>query len=157
MKVLIISDTHGKHENFLKVVEREAPIDLLIHCGDIETGEYTVSAAAECKTEMVLGNNDFFSGLPKERIFELGGKVVWLTHGHTYYVSMNLATLKEEAMHKGADVVMFGHTHKPTLEYGEVLCINPGSISYPRQSDKKASYMICTIENDQWDIKLKYV
>ena len=36
MKVLIVSDTHRKNENFLKVLERVAPIDMLVHCGDIE-------------------------------------------------------------------------------------------------------------------------
>ena len=34
MKILIISDTHRKHENLLKVLERECPVDLLIHLGD---------------------------------------------------------------------------------------------------------------------------
>ena len=29
MKILIISDTHRKHENLLKVLERECPVDLL--------------------------------------------------------------------------------------------------------------------------------
>lgn len=36
MKILIISDTHRKHENLLKVLERECPVDLLIHLGDAE-------------------------------------------------------------------------------------------------------------------------
>ena len=36
MKILIISDTHRKHENLLKVLEQECPVDLLIHLGDAE-------------------------------------------------------------------------------------------------------------------------
>ena len=36
MKVLIVSDTHRQNENFMQVMDREEPIDLLIHCGDIE-------------------------------------------------------------------------------------------------------------------------
>ena len=36
MKILIISDTHRKHDNLLKVLERECPVDLLIHLGDAE-------------------------------------------------------------------------------------------------------------------------
>ena len=42
MRILIVSDTHRKNENFLKVVEKEAPFDLLIHCGDIEGSEYRI-------------------------------------------------------------------------------------------------------------------
>ena len=40
MKVLIVSDTHRHNENYLKVVEKVKPIDMLVHCGDIEGSEY---------------------------------------------------------------------------------------------------------------------
>ena len=36
MKVLIISDTHGKHENLKTVLKREKPVDLVVHLGDAE-------------------------------------------------------------------------------------------------------------------------
>ena len=36
MKVLIVSDTHGRDENLEEAVYREAPFDYLIHCGDVE-------------------------------------------------------------------------------------------------------------------------
>ena len=35
MKVLIVSDTHGRDENLEEAVYREAPFDYLIHCGDV--------------------------------------------------------------------------------------------------------------------------
>ncbi len=158
MKVLICSDTHRRHDNYIKVVETEGPFDLMIHCGDTEGGEYLISEAVRCHSEIVMGNNDFFSDLPRERIFELGGKKVWVTHGHNYYVSFDTAIIKDEARAKGVNVVMFGHTHRPLIENGEVLCINPGSISYPRQSNYRPSYIILHIdENDKWDLEVKYL
>ena len=69
MKVLIVSDTHRQNENFVQVVDREEPIDLLIHCGDIEGSEYLISQRAGCPVYMVAGNNDFFSDLPREKEF----------------------------------------------------------------------------------------
>ena len=39
MKVLIVSDTHRKNDNYFKVVELHKP-DLVIHCGDAEGSEY---------------------------------------------------------------------------------------------------------------------
>ena len=36
MKVLIVSDTHGKEGNLKEAIRREQPIDMLIHCGDVE-------------------------------------------------------------------------------------------------------------------------
>ena len=158
MKVLICSDTHRRHDNFLKVVEKEGPLDLLIHLGDTEGGEYLISEAAGCLSKIVAGNNDFFGDLPRELTFELGGRKVWLTHGHNYYVMLDTAFIVEEAQARGVNVVMFGHTHRPIIEEAGVLCINPGSISYPRQSGRQPSYIILTIdENDVWDLQIKYL
>lgn len=158
MKVLICSDTHRRHDNLLKVIEKDGPFDFLIHCGDADGGEYSISTAANCHCEIVMGNNDFFSDLPREAVFTLGGKKVWVTHGHNYYVSLDTAIIKEEALAKGVDVVMFGHTHKPLMEEGRVLCINPGSLSYPRQADHRSSYMILQIDsNNEWHVETRYV
>ena len=65
MKILIVSDTHKKNENYFKVLEMHHP-DMVIHCGDAEGSEYALSSAAECPVYIVLGNNDFFSDLPRE-------------------------------------------------------------------------------------------
>lgn len=39
MKVLIVSDTHGKEGNLKEAMEREKPFDMLVHCGDVEGSE----------------------------------------------------------------------------------------------------------------------
>ena len=46
MKILIVSDTHRRNENFLKVMEKVGKIDLLVHCGDVEGSDYLISEAA---------------------------------------------------------------------------------------------------------------
>ncbi len=149
MRILIVSDTHRQNENYLKVVKRCAPIDMIIHCGDIEGSEYVIQKAATCPVEMVMGNNDFFSELPREREFMLGDYRVFLTHGHNYYVSMENVTIKNEALQRGADIVMYGHTHRPVIEYdNDVIAINPGSLTYPRQEGRKPSYIIMEIDRD---------
>ena len=48
MKILIISDTHGAHRNFDRVIEKEQPLDMLIHLGDVEGDEDYIPAVAEC-------------------------------------------------------------------------------------------------------------
>lgn len=146
MKILIVSDTHRKNDNYFKLVERVHP-DMVIHCGDSEGSEYALSQAAGCPVQIVMGNNDFFCDLPRELEFYVEDLKVWVTHGHNYYVSMNLETLKSEAKHRGVDVVMFGHTHKPFLEISEDLVVlNPGSLSYPRQEGRKATYAMMEID-----------
>lgn len=147
MRVVIISDTHRKNDNFIRIMEEMSQPDMVIHCGDVEGSEYAISECAGCPIEMVAGNNDFFSSLPREREFMIGNYKVWLTHGHSYYVSMGNELIKQEAAAKGADIVMYGHTHKPVIEIGkDIIAVNPGSLSYPRQEGRKPSYVVMEID-----------
>ena len=147
MKVLIVSDTHGRDENLEIVINREAPFDMLVHCGDVEGREFYIEALAECPCSIVSGNNDFFSSLPREKEIMAGNYRVFMTHGHYYYVGSGIEDLKREALARGADVAMFGHTHIPLIEYGDgIVVMNPGSISYPRQEGKRPSYILMDID-----------
>lgn len=149
MKVLIVSDSHRHNENIEKVLDRVKPIDLMIHCGDAEGAEDYIEQIAGCPLLIVAGNNDFFSRLDREMVFSIDKYKVFLTHGHYYYVSMGVERLVEEAKQRGVDIVMYGHTHRPMLDIREdIVVINPGSISYPRQNDKIPTYMI--METDEY-------
>ncbi len=157
MKVLIVSDTHRKNENYFKALERVKP-DLVIHCGDAEGGEYVLSNAAACPVHIVLGNNDFFSYLPRELELELGSFKVWVTHGHNYYVSMGSEVIKREARARGFDIVMYGHTHKPVVDRRDgVIAVNPGSLSYPRQEGRRPSYIVMEVEGEKADFVIEYL
>lgn len=147
MKVLIVSDTHGKDTNLEKVVHMEAPFDMLIHCGDVEGREFFIQALAEAPCCIVSGNNDFFSDLPREEEINLAGNKVLVTHGHYYGVSMDLRGLVDEAVSRDCQAAFFGHIHKPVVaERNGVLVINPGSLSYPRQQGRKPSYVILEVD-----------
>lgn len=149
MKILIVSDTHRKNENYFKVLTMQRP-DMVIHCGDAEGSEYALTEAADCPVQIVLGNNDFFSELPRELELNVGPYKVWVTHGHNYYVSMGNEMLKKEAAARGADIVLYGHTHRPVIDMEEeVIAVNPGSLSYPRQDGHKPSY--CLMEIDRME------
>ena len=147
MRVLIVSDTHRRNDNFFSVLDRVGPVDMVVHCGDAEGGEYAISEAAGCPVQIVLGNNDFFSDLPRESEFQIGRYKVWLVHGHNYFVSMGNENLKQEAIYKGVDIVMYGHTHKPVIDLEDsVIAINPGSLTYPRQDNNRPSYIMMEID-----------
>ena len=146
MKVLIVSDTHRRHGNLETVLENVGKMDLLIHLGDAEGEEDYIEAIAGCPVEIIAGNNDFFSNLDKEKVILLGKYKVLLTHGHYYNVTVGVERLKEEARERGIDIAMFGHTHRPYLEIGnELVILNPGSISFPRQEGRKPSYILMEI------------
>ena len=149
MKILIVSDTHRKNDNYFTLVGRIHP-DMVIHCGDSEGSEYALSEAAGCPVQIVMGNNDFFCELPRELEFNIDKYKVWVTHGHNYYVSMNNEFLKQDAYARGFDIVMYGHTHRPVIDKkGKIIAVNPGSLTYPRQEGRIPSYMLMEIDAEK--------
>ena len=149
MKVLVMSDSHGLHKNIERVLALESPIDMFIHLGDVESDEAFIMARITCEKHIVRGNNDFFSSLPREELVQIGSHLAFLTHGHNYYVSFDSQMIIEEALARGADIVMYGHTHKPLLQIeDEITVLNPGSISLPRQKEKKPSYAVLDVSEN---------
>ncbi len=151
MKILVVSDTHGHLDLYEKLIQKIKPMDLVIHCGDIEGQELMFENLNReilgCNSVMVSGNNDFFSELDREASLEIRGHRILVTHGHTMYVSTNTDFIKQEAYARGYDIVVYGHTHRPVLdEGGAITALNPGSLSYPRQEGRLPSYAIITFE-----------
>ena len=161
MKILVVSDTHRKDDNLKLVLSEECPLDMLIHRGDAEGSEHFIPdwVNPECRMEMVLGNNDFFSRLDREREIDIAGHKAFITHGHYYGVSMGPEGLVDEAKSRGCDIAMYGHTHRPFLDVIDgVTVLNPGSLSYPRQEGRRPSYMIIHVDADgKMDYQQKYL
>ena len=114
-----------------------------------ETGELIIIDPADCPEKIEL------------KVSQMNGKpvAILLTHGHYYYVSLDLQTLRQEGIARGMDIVMFGHTHRPVIQVeDEITLINPGSISYPRQQDGKNTYIILEIsDSGEFTFELKSV
>lgn len=159
MKILIVSDTHRKDFCYEAVLREQKGLDLVIHCGDIEGSEHLIRKMTSCPVEIVMGNNDFFSVLPREKEIQIGKYKVWVTHGHCYNVSLGNERIKEEAKARGVDLVIYGHTHRPVIDdKGEVIAINPGSLGYPRQEGKKSSYIVMELDPEgQLNISIHYL
>lgn len=155
MRILIVSDTHGRLGDLQEAVERSKPIDWLLHLGDIEGQQdeiAQIAGMADAKVAMVSGNNDFFSPLKKELELVIGGIRIWMTHGHQYGVYQGAGQIKNQGILRNADVVVYGHTHVPFLDIDEenhITVLNPGSVSYPRQSGRRRTYMIMDISKDK--------
>ena len=148
MKILIISDSHGKDNNIEHVINKVGPIDLLIHLGDFNSNLDYIKNLADCPVEAVCGNNDFFCDIKNKKVMDIEGYKILLTHGHRYGVSYNnLDRIENIGKQYGADIIMFGHTHRPIIHRSEdVWFINPGSISLPRQDDHRPTYIIMEID-----------
>ena len=60
MKILIVSDTHGRLENLERVIEMTKPIDALIHLGDVEGQEDYIRRLVPCAAYMSVETMTFF-------------------------------------------------------------------------------------------------
>lgn len=142
-KILVVSDNHRKLDNIYQLLEENPDISYFIHLGDSEGSEDAIRTHLPkgCESYFVQGNNDFFAYLPKEIEMRLGKERIFLTHGHLYGVGFDLQGLADEARARNCSMALFGHTHRPfSRMVNGVLCINPGSINFPRQDDRKPSY-----------------
>lgn len=148
-KVLVVSDTHGRTKYLERVLEKEKPIDQLLHLGDVGNDVDYIEVIAECACCFVAGNNDFYSRLPGERLIRLEGIPIFMTHGHYHYVNARKDMLRAAAVQRGARIALFGHTHVPFCEEMDgVLVANPGSISLPRQADHFPTYLLLYLSED---------
>ncbi len=157
-KVLIVSDTHGHHNNLEKVLSSVKP-DLMLHLGDSENYEEWIADRANCPVVFVRGNCDFGNALANEAIVELGNHRALLCHGHRHGVRYGLEELGRAAKAYGCDAAMFGHTHEPEVtEEDGVIIYNPGSLSQPRQFGNKPSFIVLDIDKKgEWHAALKYL
>ncbi len=132
MRIGILSDLHedGYHRRLL--LEKMGKLDSLLFLGDMTRDAddlYAYSLAQEPFIPFwsVRGNNNFTSTEPDELTVEIGGKRIFMTHGHLYGVRIGVQNLVARAKQAGADVALYGHTHIPFCDYVDnILVINPG-------------------------------
>lgn len=150
MKVLIVSDTHGNDRNLERVLLQNYPMDAVFHLGDMEGSESYIEDICPCPVYMVSGNNDFFSPAQAEQVVEMEGHRIFMTHGHRYGVTYNLEKVKLAAEARKCDFVFCGHSHRPLVDDEErIIVVNPGSLTYPRQENRKPSYILMHMDADE--------
>ena len=137
MKILVISDTHGRIKKAEEVIGLyRGNINKVIHLGDItEDVENLKHIYNDVDFYNVAGNNDYGSDRPYDDMIFLNGRRILITHGHRHGVNGGLLRLCLWADEKNADIVIFGHTHVPAYEmYNGIIAVNPGSLSLPRST-----------------------
>jgi len=142
VKLLVISDSHGNTTLAEKVINKHRDVDMVIHLGDyFRDANRLEDLFPKLHFEYVYGNSDFMIGdVPIEKILEIEGQRVLLTHGHRYSVKWGTDRLQ--------------NTHIPQVEHlPACIILNPGSISDPRGEDDE-SYAIVTIDSFKIDVEL---
>lgn len=150
MRVLVVSDSHGRVDNMIRAVERMQP-DYVLHLGDCQRDlEKLRREFPELPMEGVPGNCDWGSYDQPERLIELGGVRILMLHGHTRNVKSSPMAAMYAAREYGAQVLLFGHTHRPLVDNdGTLLTLNPGAAG----DWEHPTCGVLTIENGKADVK----
>lgn len=121
MKIGLISDTHGLLRP--EALTALAGVAEIIHAGDIGTAEILTGLREIAPVHAVRGNNDrgpWAEKVPLRLLLTRGGVRIHVLHDVN-----ELDADKEEG---SFDVVVAGHSHKPSItERGGILLVNPGS------------------------------
>jgi hypothetical protein len=145
MRLGIISDTHGQLRP--EVLDVFSQVDHILHAGDIGSLDLLIELEAVAPVTAVYGNTDGFDlrgRLDAEVRIELEGLYFTIVHGDRF------GTPTPEALHAAypeADVIVYGHTHRPLLTMVDqtVTVMNPGSAG-PRRFDLLPSVGIMELE-----------
>lgn len=139
MRVGVISDTHGLlRPQVLTLLEG---CDRILHAGDVGGGEILPRLREIAPVEVVRGNID--SGpeageLPLSLAGELDGLPFRMIHRREDL---------DPAWAKRFRLLVFGHSHRPELEWrGACLLLNPGSCG-PRRFSYPLTLAILTVSD----------
>lgn len=123
---LVFSDIHGDYDSLVKMKKIASENDGAFFAGD---GLSSLSNFATKEFYAVKGNCDLFG--EEEKVVEINGVKILLTHGHNFGVKQSYLRLFMRAKELECSVVIFGHTHLATVfEKEGVLFVNPGTCSY---------------------------
>jgi len=126
MRLGVISDTHGLLRPEVFEVFRE--VDHILHGGDVGSLELLSELEAVAPVTAVYGNTDGWdlrAKLPQVARLRLDGFDIVVTHGDQLG---SPTPEKLNAAFPDAEIIVFGHTHKPLLTIVDqvVTVMNPG-------------------------------
>jgi len=132
MRLGIISDTHGLLRPDVLDVFKE--VDHILHGGDVGKWEVVADLEALAPVTAVYGNVDgseVRARLPRVATLRLDGFDIVVTHGDQF------GSPTPEKVYEAfprADIIVFGHTHRPLLELlaKTVTVMNPGGAGAAR-------------------------
>lgn len=150
MRIGVVSDTHGLLRP--EVMPALAGVEQILHLGDV--GNPTVFKSLEnvAPVHAVRGNID--RGGPGGRLPETD---VLLFEGHYVYLLHDIGTLRLDPAAAKFSAVLYGHSHKPSIERRNgVLYFNPGSCG-PRRFELPVTLGILDITSARLEPRIVHL
>jgi uncharacterized protein len=135
MVVGLIADTHGLVRP--EIFPALAGVELILHAGDVGGHAVLSELSVIAPVRAVFGNTDAPGepDLAPHLALKVEGRTIHVSHGHEVGSPSPAKLLARYT----ADVIVYGHTHKPVVERaGTRLVVNPGAAG-PRRFSLKPS------------------
>lgn len=117
----LISDTHGLIRP--EALDALEGVDLIVHAGDIGKPEVLKALEAVAPVAAIRGNNDtgaWAKRLPETKLLNVADTKLYIIH--------NVKELACDPVKRGFQVIISGHSHKPSISTRDgILFVNPGS------------------------------
>jgi len=133
--IVLLGDTHREADHGMagELLDRVRSAAIVVHTGDFVTDAVVDSFEATSGGRFVgvHGNADSSSvhaRLPDRQTVTIDGRTITVVHGHDHPPAL-LSFMGREV---GADLVVYGHSHRPVIEDRPVVVCNPGSHTRPR-------------------------
>lgn len=153
MKILLISDTHGKINNAISAYNENKDIDLIVHAGDCRKDAEKLKNLLSADVFCVNGNidGDFSDGY---KILHTEYADIFVAHGHIENVKQGIENLLYKMESLNCKAAFFGHTHIPLVyENDGFTLVNPGSLTYPAPGNRP-SYAVVNVTEKGIDAKI---
>ncbi len=154
MIVGLVSDTHGlvRPEIFTALTG----VEIILHAGDVGGLSVLAQLAVIAPVHAVFGNTDSPGepGLSASLDMAIAEVSIHVSHGHEVGGS---PTAEKLLSRYTADVIVFGHTHKPLVERaGSRLVVNPGAAG-PRRFKLQPSVARLTVSGARTDVEILWL
>ena len=154
MLVGLISDTHGLLRP--EVFPALDGVELILHAGDVGGLAILTQLRTIAPVRAVFGNTDSAGepGLDARLLLEIDGVSIHVSHGHEVGGS---PTPEKLLSRYTADVIVYGHTHKPLVErVASRLVVNPGAAG-PRRFSLQPSVARLTVTSSHVDAEIVWL
>jgi hypothetical protein len=149
----LVADTHGLVRP--EVFSALDGVELILHAGDVGGAGVLTQLRTIAPVRAVYGNVDSPGepDLAAEIGLRVDGLTVHVSHGH----ELGRPTVERLLRRYDADVIVYGHTHRPLIERsGSRLVVNPGAAG-PRRFDLKPSVATLTLLAGRADVQLMWL
>jgi putative phosphoesterase len=156
---LIEHDIEGVQGNYDEAVANDRE-----HCGckaeEPVQEEMAHRSFTWTKSHVSKKNKDYMKNLPTRIRFNAEGRNVWLFHATPnknniyWYEDRPDKFFREMAEKTDADVMVYGHTHKPYWkDFAGKVFVNAGSVGKPKDGDPRACVTLLTTTADKMNVE----